>query len=178
MEFRPLYIPQEDPDPATITDNDGDGIDDALDNCPSVANAAQGDVDGDGLGDSCDNCPIVENPGQENFDGDLKGDDCDSDDDNDGLSEDDYTDPCPFDKDNTCSTVVDDDDDTTTIIEDVAEDYDVTDTTSTASNADGVISAGCSMIPRAAGGMGGFTIFLLAGLLGPSVVRILTKKRQ
>jgi MYXO-CTERM domain-containing protein len=33
---------------------DGDGVPDDQDNCPEVANPAQGDADGDGLGDACD----------------------------------------------------------------------------------------------------------------------------
>ncbi len=39
------------------TDSDGDGVPEATDNCPSVANADQADTDGDGLGDACDPCP-------------------------------------------------------------------------------------------------------------------------
>jgi hypothetical protein len=35
-------------------DQDGDGVPDVSDNCPSVANPDQADVDGDGLGDACD----------------------------------------------------------------------------------------------------------------------------
>ncbi len=35
-------------------DSDGDGVQDASDNCPKLANAAQGDRDRDGLGDVCD----------------------------------------------------------------------------------------------------------------------------
>lgn len=34
-------------------DLDGDGVEDALDNCPSVANADQLDANGDGYGDAC-----------------------------------------------------------------------------------------------------------------------------
>ncbi|MFN3202883.1 MAG: fibrinogen-like YCDxxxxGGGW domain-containing protein [Bradymonadia bacterium] len=44
------------PEPFSIVDDDGDNIDDAIDNCPLVANAAQTDTDGDGLGDACDVC--------------------------------------------------------------------------------------------------------------------------
>lgn len=41
--------------PATANgDADGDGILDALDNCPVVANPTQADLDGDGIGDACD----------------------------------------------------------------------------------------------------------------------------
>jgi subtilisin-like proprotein convertase family protein len=35
-------------------DGDGDGIPDALDNCPAVSNPDQTDTDGDGTGDTCD----------------------------------------------------------------------------------------------------------------------------
>lgn len=43
---------------ATIgPDQDGDGINDSSDNCPSMANADQADGDGDGTGDACDLCP-------------------------------------------------------------------------------------------------------------------------
>jgi hypothetical protein len=38
-------------------DGDGDGVPDARDNCPSVANPDQRDTDGDGVGDACDPCP-------------------------------------------------------------------------------------------------------------------------
>jgi hypothetical protein len=78
-------------------DSDGDGVPDAMDNCPNVANADQSDFDGDGLGDACDpcpmdpqndidgdgvcgnldNCPGVYNPDQANIDHDGLGDACD-----------------------------------------------------------------------------------------------------
>ena len=35
-------------------DGDGDGVPDASDNCPKVANASQADSEGDGIGDACD----------------------------------------------------------------------------------------------------------------------------
>ncbi|WP_428741573.1 DUF6443 domain-containing protein [Tenacibaculum sp.] len=37
-------------------DTDNDSIDDACDNCPSIANVGQVDVDGNGVGDVCENC--------------------------------------------------------------------------------------------------------------------------
>ncbi len=77
-------------------DQDGDGVPDGEDNCPTVANADQSDVDGDGLGDACDpdidgdtvpnesdNCPYVANPDQTDLDGDGLGEPCDGDNDND-----------------------------------------------------------------------------------------------
>lgn len=48
------------PDP---NDRDGDGIPNAEDNCPSVANPDQADADSDGKGDACDPCPQESNPG-------------------------------------------------------------------------------------------------------------------
>ena len=39
-----------------VPDADGDGVPDATDNCPSVANANQADNDGDLRGNACDNC--------------------------------------------------------------------------------------------------------------------------
>jgi len=42
------------PTGAAIIDVDGDGVDDGLDNCPSVANANQIDQDNDSVGDACD----------------------------------------------------------------------------------------------------------------------------
>jgi cytosine/adenosine deaminase-related metal-dependent hydrolase len=48
----------------TSTDKDGDGIDDATDDCPAIFNpirpmdnGKQADTDGDGVGDACDRCP-------------------------------------------------------------------------------------------------------------------------
>jgi hypothetical protein len=59
-------------------DRDGDGIDDAVDNCPDVANANQNDEDHDVVGDRCDNCPLARNTDQsEHGDSDGIGDACD-----------------------------------------------------------------------------------------------------
>jgi hypothetical protein len=92
--------------PPPPSDQDGDGIPDASDNCPAVANPDQADADGDGDGDACDvcpvnantttctpvdpndadgdgvpnntdNCPAVANPDQVDSDSDGKGDVCD-----------------------------------------------------------------------------------------------------
>ncbi|MGD0949656.1 MAG: thrombospondin type 3 repeat-containing protein [Candidatus Binatia bacterium] len=43
--------------PSITSDLDGDGIDDACDNCPLDFNPDQTDTDGDGVGDACDLCP-------------------------------------------------------------------------------------------------------------------------
>ncbi len=78
-------------------DDDGDGVADGRDNCPTIRNIRQRDTDGDGLGDECDpdadgdglqngvdNCWQVANPFQEDDDGDGVGNVCD-DDDGDGI---------------------------------------------------------------------------------------------
>ncbi len=82
------------------TDNDGDGIANACDNCPDIWNYSQADADGDLIGDTCDqctdsdgdgygnpgfpvntcpddNCPYVYNPDQTDSDGNGVGDACD-----------------------------------------------------------------------------------------------------
>lgn len=100
--------------PPTEPDGDGDGVPDAEDNCPAVANADQADADADGVGDVCDstptgdadgdgvddaadNCPAAANADQADADGDGVGDVCDAtptgDDDGDGI--DNATDNCP-----------------------------------------------------------------------------------
>src|SRR5207244_3414934 len=44
-------------DVAGLPDTDADGIPDAADDCPMVADPDQRDTDGDGAGDACDPCP-------------------------------------------------------------------------------------------------------------------------
>jgi len=46
---------------------------DACDDCRLVSNATQADGDGDGVGDACDNCPGTSNASQADGDGDGKG---------------------------------------------------------------------------------------------------------
>lgn len=88
-------------------DTDLDGVRNAADNCPLVANADQVDADGDGQGDSCDpdddndtvadatdNCQFVANADQADNDGDTTGDVCDADDDNDTVA--DTADNCQY----------------------------------------------------------------------------------
>ncbi|MHB8416628.1 MAG: thrombospondin type 3 repeat-containing protein [Myxococcales bacterium] len=68
-------------------DQDGDGVLDAVDNCPVVANPSQRDTDGDGIGDACDNCPFIANPDQKDTNGNGIGDLCDVDQDGDGIKD-------------------------------------------------------------------------------------------
>ncbi|MBU1430774.1 thrombospondin type 3 repeat-containing protein [Myxococcota bacterium] len=105
-------------------DGDGDGVIDAVDNCPAVFNPAQADVDGDRVGDLCergavtapvsteedwdgdgipntlDNCPEVINRAQLDANGDGVGDACQAraplqrDSDGDGVFDD--ADNCPW----------------------------------------------------------------------------------
>ena len=77
-------------------DDDGDGIPDGVDNCPTLVNPKQEDDDNDGLGNLCDkdvdgdlvsdindNCIEIPNPDQLDSDADGLGDACDPDDDDD-----------------------------------------------------------------------------------------------
>ncbi|MEM8962212.1 MAG: IPTL-CTERM sorting domain-containing protein [Acidobacteriota bacterium] len=61
-----------------MTDRDGDGIADDVDNCPDTVNTDQANNDGDSLGNVCDNCPDVDNEDQANNDGDSLGNACDN----------------------------------------------------------------------------------------------------
>jgi hypothetical protein len=88
-----VEVPNDDPCPSLGTDADGDGIEEALDNCAGYANPSQADADSDSHGDPCDNCVTVSNPDQSNIDGDALGDACDPDMDGDGVAN--GSDNCP-----------------------------------------------------------------------------------
>jgi hypothetical protein len=96
-----------DGNPDDLVDTDGDGWDDASDNCPDVWNATQANCDQEGAGDACspdndgdghpngcDNCTNVYNPSQQDYTKDGQGDACDVDDDGDGVN--DAIDNCLF----------------------------------------------------------------------------------
>jgi len=68
-------------------DRDGDGIPDAIDDCPDVADPDQTNSDGDRWGDACDNCPYTQNNDQADRDGDGVGDRCATDLDGDGYTD-------------------------------------------------------------------------------------------
>jgi putative metal-binding protein/thrombospondin type 3 repeat protein len=81
-------IPEPNRCPQASLDADGDGTEEAADNCPGFRNPTQSDADGDAHGDVCDNCPAAANPNQVDTDADGQGDACDPDDDNDGVLDD------------------------------------------------------------------------------------------
>lgn len=43
----------------SVADQDGDGVPDSTDNCPTVSNSGQGDANGNGVGDACESAPTV-----------------------------------------------------------------------------------------------------------------------
>jgi hypothetical protein len=53
---RPVFVVPGAPD------SDGDGVENSLDNCPTLANAGQAGGDSNLVGDVCDNCTGVANP--------------------------------------------------------------------------------------------------------------------
>jgi hypothetical protein len=70
----------------TTADTDGDGVADAVDNCPQDSNPEQTDTDGDGAGDACDN--DIDGDGLDNATEQLLGTDpVNPDSDGDGLSD-------------------------------------------------------------------------------------------
>lgn len=96
----------KDPDEVNL-DVDGDGVRNAIDNCPKIANANQDDEDRDAIGDACededddevnvdidddgirniaDNCPTIANTNQLDEDENDIGDACEDDDDNDNKA--------------------------------------------------------------------------------------------
>ena len=90
------------------TDSDGDGVNNADDQCPNTPTGATvnangcidqvdeaQDSDNDGVVNSEDNCPDTANPDQLNLDGDERGDACDADADGDGILDEDETDTDP-----------------------------------------------------------------------------------
>lgn len=54
--FRPHFLVSS----GAFADQDGDGIGDSVDNCPTVGNANQADANGNGVGDACESAPTVQ----------------------------------------------------------------------------------------------------------------------
>jgi hypothetical protein len=77
-------------------DGDADGVGDACDTCAGVASADRRDRDADGVGDPCDNCPVTPNADQADGDGDGVGDACEGAADTDGDGVPDAADVCPL----------------------------------------------------------------------------------
>ena len=73
--YEPSLLPDVAPD--TVGDQDGDGVNDVLDNCPTMPNGDQRDTDGDEKGDVCDFCPHIASTTDPDGDGDGVGDACD-----------------------------------------------------------------------------------------------------
>ena len=71
-------IPNTFPCPGAGLDHDGDGTEEASDNCPDLSNPSQADADRDEHGDLCDNCVALSNTAQTDSDGDSAGDGCDN----------------------------------------------------------------------------------------------------
>lgn len=103
---RRVQVAAAPPPPPPVGDADGDGVPDAVDNCPVTVNPDQANHDSDALGDACDpdddddtvadpadNCRIVANRDQNDLDGDSQGDACDADRDGDGVPN--ASDNCP-----------------------------------------------------------------------------------
>ena len=53
--FAPYFIVSS----VAIADQDGDGVGDNVDNCPTVSNPGQQDANGNGVGDACESAPTV-----------------------------------------------------------------------------------------------------------------------
>ncbi len=71
-------MPGPDAPMTSAADRDQDGVPDATDNCPDIANADQSNVDGDTKGDVCDRCAQISDLSAD-ADADGVGDACDPD---------------------------------------------------------------------------------------------------
>ena len=77
-EEAPAVVEEEEPPAVEVADDDGDGVENSQDNCPTLANADQVDADNDGVGDDCDNCRLTANADQaDSPDADAIGNACD-----------------------------------------------------------------------------------------------------